>query len=188
MPVLHNPYGESGKEIRKWEQHDTQYSINEDGISEPGNRYAYRPYPRMLYRAIQRMGKHLCCPPPPDPMGFATDKEYERACLDMEQIGRQSTRVVQSEDEERRAKNEGWRDSPDAALAALKAEEDAIATAAAEAAYAAQRLTEKARAEFDQAQVGTARHVTDVAGGSKKPGRPKKVKPVAPEVREQVQA
>lgn len=177
MSILISHESELGRELAKWEQHRTKYVGDEQS---PGNPYVYRPYPRMLYRAEKRSdGRHVCIEQAPHPYSFERMDQYAQAQLAMEAWNRSHTRTVQSEDEERRAKNEGWRNSPDEALSTLEAREQAIGLAAAEAAAKAQRMSELARREFAEAEQATHEHVTDVQPARKR-GRPAKgIVPVA---------
>ena len=178
MGVVISPSSELGKELRKWEQHPTRLALEDDGAGgermNPGNPYQYRPYPRMLYKAITKPnGKVVCCEPPPSEFEFQTMDEYERALRQHDAITRSCQRIVGSESEERQAKNDGWRMSPPDALEFHDACQKAIAQAAAEAAAAARGMTAKARQELKQADTQTHEHVVDVKG-RRKPGRPPK--------------
>lgn len=181
MPVVINPASEWGKELRKWEQHPTKYALDENGDMKPGNPYVFRPYPRMLYRARPNpQGQVVCLMAMPDTYAFQEANQYERAVLQVDTFNKSCQKIVESEDAERLACGQGWCVTPHLALARYEEEQQAIARAAAEAAHAAQRMTEKAKAELATAEASTHQHVTDVVGASHKTrGRKPKSKAVA---------
>ena len=160
-----NPHSALGKELRKWEQHRTELVPRG---TNPGNPYVYREYPKMLYRA-QRLpnGQSGCLAQHPDPYQFERADQFERAVLMVESFNRSCTRVVADESQERIAIGQGWALDPKAAMAVYEQEQQAIGNAAAEAAYAAQGMTSKARAELTAADASTHQHVTDVKGGKR---------------------
>jgi len=160
-----NPHSALGKELRKWEQHRTELVPRG---TNPGNPYVYREYPKMLYRA-QRLpnGQSGCLAQHPDPYQFERADQFERAVLMVESFNRSCTRVVSDESQERIAIGQGWALDPKAAMAVYEQEQQAIGNAAAEAAYAAQGMTSKAREELKAADASTHQHVTDVKGGKR---------------------
>jgi hypothetical protein len=163
MPVVINPASEYAKEIRKHEQHPTRFALDEDGNMRPGNPYVFRPYPRMLYKAQrQPNGQPACLMPQPDSFAFEKMDQYERAILQVETFNKACQTIVPSEEAERVAQGQGWSLTPQAALERYEQEQQAHAQAAAEAAHAAQRMSEKARAELAAADAATHEHVTDV--------------------------
>jgi hypothetical protein len=179
--IVISPSSELGRELRKWEQHHTIYSIDENGESRPGNSYVFRPYPRMLYKAFERNGQMKCLDSLPEPTILWTAEQYNQACLLTETFNAKCTRTVGSEDEQHKAEAEGWRLTPQDALAYAESLQQDIAQAAAEAAYSAQRMSDAAQAELKQAEAETHRHVVDVKPPRKKPGRkPKGVVVVEP--------
>lgn len=172
--VVINPHSAYGKELRKWEQHRT-YLVPPG--TNPGNPYVFRPYPKMLYRAQRKLnGQWRCMEPTPHPYEYPTVDEYQRAVLANESFNRSCYRLVQDESEERLAKGQGWSESPTDAMDLCQKEQDAVGTAAAEAAYAAAHMSEKAQREYDDASRQTSAHVTDVKG-SKRGRKPKIVAP-----------
>lgn len=160
MAVVVTPESELGKELAKWEQHRTSY-VGPD--QQPGNPYQYRPYPKMLYKAQKTaQGKVLCLPPMPNVNAFTSQAEYLRAMAEAEALQQACVRVVESDTQERLAKGQGWSASPEEALAQFEQEEQALGNAAAEAAFAAQRMPEKARREFEAASKVGLEHLPDV--------------------------
>jgi hypothetical protein len=173
MPVVHKPASAYGQELRKWEQHHTQYSIDEEGNSRPGNPYVYREFPKMLYRAHQwRNGQFMVSAPPvtvfetgPERFGLAEEEAtvFNRSCQ----------KTVHSESEERIAFGQGWRRSPQEAMDLHKKEEWDLAEVAANAAFNASKMSERAHAEFEAAQGEDLAHVPDPAAPKKRGPRKK---------------
>lgn len=163
--IVWNPASAYVKEMRKWEQFPSEWTIR----SQPGNPYVYREYPKMLYRAQQdhKTQRYVCLLPPPDPYLFERPDQLDREQLRIETFNRSCTRIVRDESEERIALGQGWAKDPKAAMEQREAEERAIGNAAAEAAFQAARMSEKARAEFKAAGDATHQHVTDVKGTKK---------------------
>lgn len=181
MGVIITPQSELGKELRKWEQTHTQYSIDENGESKPGNPYVYRPYPKMLYKAnALANGKPSCMAPAPQVWDFTSMDQYERALLTAETFTKSCQKIVKDEAAYAIAKGQGWAESPKDALELYEQQQQAIAQAAAEAAHAVQRMSEKAKAEHAAAEKTTSAHVTDLVSVPKsKRGRKPKAKPMS---------
>lgn len=56
MAVMVAPETDHAKELAKWEQHHSQFTIG----TAPGRPYVFREYPKMLYRgAVNANGKHV---------------------------------------------------------------------------------------------------------------------------------
>lgn len=164
MGVLFNPSGAYAEEVRQWEQTDTQYSMTPAGNSAPGNKYVFRPYPRMVYKAYLRQGKAICMEGPPHPYAFRSPGELELAILQNESFNRSCYMVVGNEAEYEKERGRGWRDDPLEAIAYLEALEQDMGNAAAEAAAAATRMTATAQREHAAAEASTHAHVVDVVG------------------------
>jgi len=181
MPVVINPVSEVGKELRKWEQHHTAYSIDENYESKPGNPYQYREFPKMLYRALKRSNGQAGCQLSPPPLALfsgpsATD-EWQRAMLEVETFNASTRKIVPDEAQERLAIGQGWCLSQQAALDQFEANERALGNAAAEAAHAVKRMSPAAQEEYAAAEQLTDAHVTDVRPAKRrgrKRGRPRK--------------
>lgn len=152
MGIVTNPESELGKEIARWDRPRNKF----DADGRPGMRcVGYEPFPVMVYRAKKlETGKVICCDINP-----ATG-EMHTGC----------TLTVHSDLELDQRRSEGWRDSPKDALAHFEALEREIAQAAAEAQWAAQRMSDKAQAELKAANDATSDHVVDVTARSKKRG------------------
>lgn len=176
MGIVISPESELGRELARWEQHRTKYVGDEQ---QPGNPYAFRPYPRMVYQARSHpSGQTRCLTPMPQTFDYVTMDQYERALLHAESFNKSCQRIVQSEREYTQARDEGWRDTPAEALQHHEALERAIGDAAAEAAFSAQRMSSKAQRELQAADEATHEHVVDVKPARKR-GRPAKGTPHA---------
>jgi hypothetical protein len=159
-----NPHSELGKELRKWEQH---YSELTPRGTKPGNPYEFRPYPKMLYRAVARKGKPECLVGVPEVWGYEKAEMFERAVQETEAFNKSNQKIVRDELEEAVATGQGWAESPAAAIAAYEQRQIAIGNAAAEANFAASRMSEKAQRELTAANEQTDAHVVDVKKGRK---------------------
>jgi len=145
-----SPESPLGRELDRWNRTTNQY----DDKGTPGMRAPrYEEFPRMVYRA-QRLpsGAVRCMEPSLDPRVYADPKVYERDLATLDQFNRGCWRIVRSTAEYEQAKSEGWRDSPADALAYDEALQQDIARAAAERAYADQRMSAKAQAEMAAAE------------------------------------
>ena len=150
MAVIISPESELGKELQRWETPKRQGGMNANG---------YEPFPKMVYKAIERQGRAIVNDP--------TD----------ESVGAQCQHTAMNEAEYERLKRQGWSDHPLEALEAWEAERQRWANEAANANYHAQRMTQNAQREYQAAQDATAEHVVDVQP-RKKPGRKPKIQPV----------
>lgn len=163
MSVIITPDSELGKELRRWEQHNTKLALDNDGVFKPGNPYVFRPYPKMVYKAVKKEnGKVVCMVPLPEPVHFALQNAYLAAVADAEALNARCHKIVESEQQWMVAKGQGWCESPEAAIEQFEREEQALGNAAAEAAFAASRMSDKAQRDFNQVQEMTAEHVPDV--------------------------
>jgi len=142
-----------GKELAKWEQFPTSYT----GVRGPGNPYQYRMYPKMLYKAHRRQGGVIACmDPEPHPDSFIgvlnPGRAHELACAAAERFTASCQRIVQDQAEESRAHEDGWRESPEAAIQFVHERDRTISTAAAERAYTDARMSPAAQAEAKEAE------------------------------------
>ena len=115
-----------------------------------GRPFVYAEYPLMLYRAKRR------------PEG-GKDPILENF-------------TVHDDQEERNMQSRGWVRGPDHAIKALEASEQGLAQAAAERAYADQRMSDKAKAESAKADESTISHLGEIERKPiKRRGRPIKI-------------
>jgi hypothetical protein len=166
MGVIISPESELGKELQKWEQFPRYNASNE--LIPAGNPYQFRPYPKMLYKAFERPnGKIECLTGEPNARFFKDPTDYDFAMREAAAFNRDCHSIVKDAQAHEAAKAQGWRDTPQEAIAYLNGLKDDIARAAAEAAYTAKGMTEKARGEFDALTDATSEHVVDVKGTKK---------------------
>jgi len=145
MPVIRTGDTEADRELAKW---DTPRSLG--GYRPDG----YEPYPKMLYRAIRREDGVVVC----------TDIDPKTGAM----YGG-TTCVVEDRLEHERATRQGWRDDPQAALAHFEAERQDVAQAAAEEAFRVQRMSTKAKDEFQALETSDQiEHVTEVPAPRRK--------------------
>lgn len=165
MPVVHQVDSLYGRELAKWEQHDTKYTDRDNGIP-PGNdarARGHQSYPKMLYKAEKREdGRIICVESEPVSYLFTNADEWNRACARVTAGNAARTRIVSSEGEQIQAEKQGWvAGGPDAAIAALKKFDDDIAEAAAIANKQAARMTEKAQRERAKREAATDEHIPE---------------------------
>lgn len=160
MPIVRSGETEHGKELAKWDLPKRMGGYGADG---------FEPYPRMVYKAHRREnGKVMCLDMAAlygeDMATVARAEAFNASCH----------KTVMSEEQYRLAKGQGWSDTPTEALELFERDAQSLATAAAEAAYQVQRMTDKARAEFETADAATEHPLADVPAPKRKPGRPVK--------------
>ena len=137
------------QEVSKFEQFDSKFTMGTNG---PGNRYVYRPYPKMLYKAHKYNGTPACMAAPPDPYEKWRDHtELIRAQEAAQRFNESCQMIVRSKEEHERYEREGWRESPQEALDYIHALDKAVSTAAAHRAYEDRNVSERAKAELKAA-------------------------------------
>lgn len=147
MGLVISPESALGIELAKWEQ-------------TPADRDPRKHrYPMMLYRALEVNGRGRIDDP--------HDEAFAQRC----QL------TVPNEQAHQQALRDGWSDSPVGAIDAYEAKQKAWADEAANAAWHAQRMNEKSRKEFKEAEDATMQHVVDVQPVKRRRG-PNKPKPV----------
>jgi len=147
---------EEGKEYLKWER---KPNYNPDA---PENRY-----PRMLYMAQRRPDGVVS-------VGEPDDHAFSNITGAGEQFNRRCQLTVQSEQEESRALERGWRRSAQEALERFGSKEKLISDSAAHRAYEDRNMSEQAKAEVAAVEAQTVEHVAEVPQ-KRRPGRPRKV-------------
>jgi cell division septum initiation protein DivIVA len=163
-----------GRELARWNTPRNRNVVDSSGDDmRDGNGATTRgmgavgiePYPKMLYKAQKNaQGKVLCRDVVAAAEWYADDRAYAAACVSVEHFNKRCECVVHTEDEYRQKIREGWSDTPSEALEKHERLEQDISNAAAEANYAAQRLSKGAQAELAKAGAETHQHVTDVVG------------------------
>jgi len=180
MGVQISPDSPLGKELRRW---NTPKNRLVDGDALPGDPFfgvfgnapnGHEEFPKMLYRALPtRTGKVECMLAPPDPMGYETQPEYDRAVRDIEQFNKRCQLIVRDESQERRALTDGWRRSIGEALEVYERQQRDIGHEAARRAYTDQRMSPKAQAEVEAAEAETHEHLPAMPVPKKRPYRRK---------------
>lgn len=146
-----------GKEVLKFEQ--------------PNYNPAANPYPKMLYKAARNpSGKVRVMENAIDFAGTIwKDAELSKEQDRIEFFNRQNQFTVKSEEEHKKALNEGWRNHPDDAIKHYEERERAIGNAAAERAHSDSKMSEKAQAEAKAVDDSTEHHVAEIPEGPKDP-------------------
>lgn len=182
MPIVRTGNSAWEKEEARWNTPRTvrMLDANGDGLFNPDGTammgmgpIGFEPFPAMLYKAQKKAnGKVLVVDGEPQPSALISDREYERLCLEVTRFNTQNQRIVMSQAEKDRAHAEGWRDTPQDALAFYERLEQDMGRAAAETNFSVQHMSPKAQAEHQAATDATHEHVTDVIPPKRKRGRP----------------
>jgi hypothetical protein len=155
--ILKVPGSRLALEHEKFEQFPSDWGKN------PGNPYVYREYPKMLYKAQHFQGKRVCMSPPPDPLDWPTRDKYKAAVEAVRRFNESCTRVVKNEAEESRSMEDGWRDSPEAAMEFIKDRDKKFSTEAAHREYDDRNMSEAAKKEIIQAkEAADGAHLAEV--------------------------
>lgn len=155
MGVVISQDSELGKELARWDAPKREGGMNANG---------YEPYPAMVFRAHRWSNGKVMCGHPGAATGEPEAMAFTRQCQD----------IVHDAEEHAKMRRAGWHDSPQAALDAFEQQERATADAAAEEQFRVQRMSEKAQAEFSDAQDASSFHTPDPAA-PKKPAPAKTV-------------
>lgn len=167
--TLPNPTSNFSKEMAKFEQFPSQYG-------SPGNPYRYREFPRMVYRAELWKGKPVCMAAPVDPYEFPRAEELQRAEDQARRFTERCQLIVKDEAELQKARENGYRDTPDEAVAYLTGRQRAEGQAAAERHYADRNMSESAKAEAkaEEARIFSEQGRQTGEIPAKRRGRPRK--------------
>jgi hypothetical protein len=126
-------------------------------LAEAEKPYVYRPYPTMLYRA-KKDGQRVTL--------AGGGQDIDPRCM----------LVVHSEEEEAKAKREGWRNSPQEALDFQVGLDRDVAQAAAERNWDDRNMSEAAKAESAEAEAAAVGHLGEIPEKPRRRGRQRKVK------------
>lgn len=172
MPIVRTGTTAHDKELEKWNTPKNQRVRDAEGNETDVmgmNRVGFEPYPCMLYKAHRRENGKVACMDL-DAI-YAVDVQIQARA---EAFNRTCQLTVNSEGEFLRAKDQGWCDSPDEALAYHERLQQDIAKAAAEEANRVRTMSEKAQREHAALDAATDAPVTDVPAPKRGPGRPPK--------------
>ncbi|HMF95088.1 MAG TPA: hypothetical protein VKE96_12370 [Vicinamibacterales bacterium] len=163
-----------GRELARWNTPRNRNVVDSNGdeILDEQNRpirgmgaIGFEPFPMLVYKAHKNpQGKVLCMDVPPLAEFYPDEKSFAAACERVEVFNRRCYQRVGNEQELQQALKDGWSKTAQEALEKQERLEQDIANAAAEANYAAKRLSANAQAELDAAGRETHQHVTDVVG------------------------
>lgn len=157
------------KEMARFEQFHSKWTT----AAGPGNPYTYRRFPAMLFRAEYRDGKPQCMAPQPDRYDFRDDRQFQHAEEAARRFTDRCQRIVKDESEQQRAMEDGWRTSPEDAIAYLKAREDGVSREIAHRNYDDRNLSEQAKAEITAAELEAGEPLPEIP--AKRRGRPRKI-------------
>ena len=126
------------------------------------------PFPKMLYKAYKgEDGVVRCMDSDPKPYLYANQEMYRMACEKVNAFNLSCQKTIglnpdNGPAELRAAEEEGWRQTPQAAMEFVFSLEKAITQAAAERAYQDRNMSEKARVEIATAEAETPDQVPEV--------------------------
>lgn len=181
-----NPLGMSQGELEeraKWEMFPSV--ITSAAGKQPGRPYAYRQYPRMLYRAqrvtpgLAGAGKIAVALVPPRNVGFQAEKDWDLACQAVEGFNGSCRKVVEDDSEFSRAMEDGWRPSAQDALDHAEAREREVSNVTHLRQAGDRTMSEKAQSEAATYEADNFGHQPEIPAAKKRGGRPKKVVPSA---------
>jgi hypothetical protein len=161
MGVIITSSSDYGKELAKWEMFPQPWAPS------PGRPFMQREFPLMVYRATVRFDGKVS-------VGEGDDRTFGGAPGSAEQFTRQCQRIVNDEDELKRAQSEGWRRTQKEALEQAEKEQRFLETAAAHRAHEDRNMSEAAKKEAAEADAATPEHVAEV------PEKPRLHKPPEP--------
>lgn len=171
MPHITNVgVSEDAKEKARWEMFPSKLTILND--LQPGNPYRKgneygKPgaeYPKMLKMAKRApgTGKLVVASPQPPAWEFRDGAEWDRACQGIAAFNASCLKTVNSEDEELKARGQGWRETAEEALALAQAEHDKLGNEAAERHYKDAKMSDKAQAEVRKVESEHADHLGEI--------------------------
>jgi len=144
--IVKVPGSKLGLEMEKWEQFPSGWGAN------PGNPYKFRPFPQMVFKAQKINGKPFVQLPDPNRFDYQTRDEFKAAHERKAKFDSECQRVVQNETELSRAMEDGWRTSPEEAVAFVLGRDEDISRATAEREYADRNVSEAAKREIQTAK------------------------------------
>ena len=157
MPIVRTGSTEFDKEEARWNR--PRNVKDEDGKAGFGP-IGYEEYPRMLYKAQKKENGQISVSEPPPPFhAFVDERQWDRALQHAEQFTKSCQLIVHDALQHDRAVKDGWRETQPAALEHLHGLEKDIANAAAEANFAAAKMSGKAQAERKGREEKTHEHV-----------------------------
>jgi hypothetical protein len=164
------PGSNFAREVAKFEQFPTIYTAGD----QPGNPYAYRPYPKMLYRAEHWKGKAVCMASPPNSREFYDEQEFTRAEEAARAFTERCQMIVGNESERSKAFENGWREHPEEAVAYLLGRDKEISTQTAHRHFEDKNMSELAQREIAAAEEAHDGHLPEIPEQRRRRGRPRK--------------
>lgn len=164
-----NPASDEAKELGKFEQWPSPW------CGKPGNPYKYRPFPKMVYKAKQWMGKWSCHATVADAWEFKDPEERRVKEAYADDFNKACQRTVGNDEELQKAYEEGYRGDPVEATRYAEAREREVGNLAAERAAKDAKMSEPAQREAAAADEETHEHLPEIPEQpvKRKRGRPK---------------
>jgi hypothetical protein len=136
------------REMAKWEQFPSKWT---EGVG-PGRPYAKREFPKMVYKAKRYNGAPACMAAPPDPLMIPNPGEFMRAEAMAQRFNEECQKIVADEKEYTKAREMGYCDSPEDAVAWLISKDQKFTKEEAHRAYDDRNLSNAAQAEIKAAK------------------------------------
>ena len=148
----------------RWISTDTNMGKEVLKFEQPHYNPAANPYPKMMYKAAMTPnGKVRVMEAAVDFAGqIWKDAELSKEQDRIEFFNRKNQLTVHSEEEHKKALNEGWRNHPDDALKHYEERERSTGNAAAERAAKDSKMSEAAQAEARAADDATEFHLPEI--------------------------
>ena len=144
--IVKVPGSKLALEMQKFEQFPSAWGPN------PGNPYKYREFPKMMFKAQKINGKPFVMMPDPQRFDYRSRDEFKAAHEQKARFDADCQRIVQDDAERSRAIEDGWRDTPDEAIAFVNARDDQVSQATAEREYADRNVSDAAKKEIRAAK------------------------------------
>jgi hypothetical protein len=172
MGIVRTGTGAYERELAKYEQFERDVIAVDDlgNAIPPGNKYVFRPFPRMLFRAHKKVNGSVACLD--NPLAYRTDAE----AIDAEAFNRRCQLIVQDESNYHRALAGGWAESPAEAMEKYEQQQIAIGDETARRHYRDDSMSPRAQTEALAADRSVSQHLPEIAAPKKRRGR----KPNAP--------
>lgn len=120
-------------------------------------------FPKMLYKAYKgEDGRVRCMDTDPKPFLYPNQEMFRMALEAVHNFNESCQLTVSSPEEQKAKEEEGWRESPKAAMDFVFSLERAITQAAAERNHEDRNMSEKARAEIAAAEADTPEQVPEI--------------------------
>jgi len=163
------PGSRAAREYAKFEQFHSRFTTG----AAPGNEYRFREYPLMLYKASKWRGVVACIATVGPEEEYRDPRERERQEEAAIRFTAANQTIVKNDAEKARAFEQGFRDTPDDAVAFVLRRDDAIAKETAHRKYDDRNMSDAAKAEIRAVEAEVEDNVPEMPRAPVRRGRPK---------------